>query len=124
MSDRPSRSWTEGRTGEEADPATGGPLVILHHTSLERLRPEIENTARRWMEPSACCAAVMPRISFSWRYTLPTPSVEGSGKVSRSVAVAATFWLALVKVGHGAPSRLMVVATSLALAWAEVMSTN
>jgi hypothetical protein len=36
---------------------------------------------------------------FSHWYTSLAPSVEGVGSVSRSVATAATFWLALVKVG-------------------------
>jgi hypothetical protein len=43
------------------------------------------------------------RMSCSCLYTLSTPSVEGAGRVSRSVAVAATFWPALAKVGHYPP---------------------
>jgi hypothetical protein len=40
---------------------------------------------------------------FSWWYTLSTPFAKGAGKVSRSVATIATFWLALAKAGHCAP---------------------
>jgi hypothetical protein len=53
-------------------------------------------------------------MPFSCWYTLSTMSTEGAGKVSRSAAAATTFWLALVKVGHGGPSRLMVAVTALA----------
>jgi hypothetical protein len=48
----------------------------------------------------------MVRISPSWQYNLSTPSVEDGGNVSRSMSVVATFWLALVKVGHPPPSPL------------------
>jgi hypothetical protein len=64
----------------------------------------------------------MSRMPFSYRYTLPTLSVEGTGKVFKSVAAAATFWLALAKVRCGIPSWLMVVAMALAQAWALVKS--
>jgi hypothetical protein len=47
--------------------------------------------------------AAMPRISINWQHILFTPLAEGVGKVSRSTVVAATFWLALVKVGYCAP---------------------
>jgi hypothetical protein len=57
---------------------------------------------------------VMPRMSFSWWYTLSTSSVEGVGKVSRSAATVATFWLALANTGCYIPSWLMAAATSLA----------
>jgi hypothetical protein len=36
---------------------------------------------------------------FSCWYISPTPLVEGEGNMSKSVAAAATFWLALAKVG-------------------------
>jgi hypothetical protein len=36
-------------------------------------------------------------MSFNWRYTFSTPSVEGVGKVSRNATAVAMFWLALVK---------------------------
>jgi hypothetical protein len=39
---------------------------------------------------------------FSRWYTSPTPLVEGAGNVSKSVAVAATCWLARVKMGYAA----------------------
>jgi hypothetical protein len=48
--------------------------------------------------------------------------VEGTGKVSKSAAMAAMFWLAQVMVGCGAPSRLMVVAMALARAWSLMRS--
>jgi hypothetical protein len=44
---------------------------------------------------------------------LSIPSVEGTGKMSRSIAAAAMFWLALAKAGHGTPSLLMVMMTVL-----------
>jgi hypothetical protein len=53
---------------------------------------------------------------------LSTPSVEGAGTVSKSIVVAATFWLALGKVGCGVPSWLMVAVMALARAWALVYS--
>jgi hypothetical protein len=56
-------------------------------------------------------------MSFNWWYTLPTTLVEGVGKVSRSAATAATFWLALAKVGRGTPSQLMAVVIALARVW-------
>jgi hypothetical protein len=59
-------------------------------------------------------------MSFSWWYTMSIPSVEGMGKVSKSVAAAAMFWLALAKVGCGIPSWLMSVAMALAQAQALV----
>jgi hypothetical protein len=62
------------------------------------------------------------RLSFSYRYTLPTPSVEVAGRVSKSATVVDTFWLALTKVGCGVPSWLMVMAMALARAQAFVKS--
>jgi uncharacterized membrane protein len=44
------------------------------------------------------------------------------GKVSKSTADVATFWLALAKVGRGIPLLLMVAVTALAQAWALVKS--
>jgi hypothetical protein len=64
-----------------------------------------ETSAQRWRKFSTFYAAAVPRISFSWRYTLSTPSVKGVGKVSRSVAAVATFWLRPLTVdGGGVPS--------------------
>jgi hypothetical protein len=54
------------------------------------------------------------RMSFSWRYTLSTPSAKGEGKVSRNVVVTATFWLTLAKVRCCAPSQFIVAAMTLA----------
>jgi hypothetical protein len=62
-------------------------------------------------------------LSFSWRYTLSTLLAEGAGKVSRSVAAATRFCLALVKAGRNGSSRLMAAVTSLAKARALVRST-
>jgi hypothetical protein len=53
------------------------------------------------------------RIPFSYWYTMLTSSVEGAGRVSKSVTAAATFWLALGKVGCGVPLWLIVVAMTL-----------
>jgi hypothetical protein len=72
------------------------------------------NMARGGRELSACCAVAMSRMSFSWWSTLSIPSVEGAGKVSRRVAVAATFWLALAKAVRCLHSWLMTAAKSLA----------
>jgi hypothetical protein len=49
-----------------------------------------------------------------------TLSMEGMGKVSKSKATMATFWLALAKVEHGIPSWLVVAAMALARARALV----
>jgi hypothetical protein len=60
--------------------------------------------------------------TFSKRYTLSNPLIEGVGQVSRSDAAMTTFWLALANVGCGTPSQLMAVAMALARAWALVRS--
>jgi hypothetical protein len=72
--------------------------------ALEWLRAETETSAQHWRELSACCATVMPRMSFIWQYTLSTLLVEGVGKVSRSAVATTMFWLAQAKVGNGGPS--------------------
>jgi hypothetical protein len=59
-------------------------------------------------------------MSFNCWYTLLALSVEGAGRVSKSDATTATFWLALGKVVCGIPSWLMV--TVMALAQAPVSS--
>jgi hypothetical protein len=81
---------------------------------LGQLGLKTKTSAQRWRELSTCCAAVMPRISFYWQYTLSTPSAEGVGRVSKSTLAMTTFWLALMNVGRSTPSRLMVVVVSLA----------
>jgi hypothetical protein len=78
-------------------------VVAFCRLTLERPRLKTETSAQRRTELSACGIAVMSRMSFSSQYTLSAPSVEGVGKVSRSVAAMTTFWLALVKAGHDAP---------------------
>jgi hypothetical protein len=84
--------------------------VVLCRLALERPGLEMETSARRWSEPSACCSAATPRMFFVCWYTILTPSVEGTGRVSKIAAVAATFWLALGKLGYGVPSWLMAMA--------------
>jgi hypothetical protein len=46
-------------------------------------------------------------MTFIWQYTMSTSSAEGAGRVSKSTVDAAMFWLALAKVEHCVPSRLM-----------------
>jgi hypothetical protein len=50
------------------------------------------------------------------------PISEGAGKVSRHAATTAMLWMALAKVGRGASSSLMAVATALARAQALMSS--
>jgi hypothetical protein len=97
--------------------------MVLCQLTLKRTGLRIETPARRWMEVFTCRASAMVRISLSWRYTLSTPSAEGAANVSRSTATVVTFWLALVKAGHGPPSRLMAGAMPLGRAWEVVRST-
>jgi hypothetical protein len=62
---------------------------------------------------------------FSRRYILPTPLVQGVGNVSRSVATAATFWVALVKVGSYRSTHSVVVvqpASSINSCWRRSVS--
>jgi hypothetical protein len=54
-----------------------------------------------------------PRMSSSYWYTLPNPSLEGVGIVTKIAVVVASFWLALGKVGCGIPSWLMAMTTAL-----------
>jgi hypothetical protein len=60
-------------------------MAALCRPPLERLGLEIEIAAHHWRELSACYVVVMPKISFSLRYTLTTPLVESVGRVSKSV---------------------------------------
>jgi hypothetical protein len=94
-------------------PPQGGSVAAFYHPAFERPGLENETSARHWREFFACCDVVMLRMSFSWWYTLSTPSMEGAGNVSRTAAATVIFWLALAKTGHCTPSRLMVAATSL-----------
>jgi hypothetical protein len=100
-----------------------GVLDAFCWPALEWPELEIKTLAWGWRDISACYMEAMPRMSFSWSYTLPTSLAEGAGKVSRSTTTAAMFWLALAKVGHCAPSWLMAVTTSLDQAWVVVRST-
>jgi hypothetical protein len=61
-------------------------------------------------------------MSFSYRFTLLTPSVESAGRVSKSDVATTKFWLALTEVGCVAPSWFMVVAMALARALELVKS--
>jgi hypothetical protein len=90
--------------------------MFLYWLALEWPGLEKEIVARRWSKLSAYCSAAVPRVFFTYRYTLLTPSVEDAGRVSKSPAVAATFWLALAKVGCSVPSWLMAAVTALAQA--------
>jgi hypothetical protein len=111
-----------GSIGEDAVPAVGCSILVPCRLALERPGLEMKTSACCWSELSACCSAATLRMSFSRWYTLPTPSVEGSDRVSKSAAAVATFWLALVKVGCGIPSWLMAATMTLARAWALVKS--
>jgi hypothetical protein len=79
-------------------------MAFFRQSALERNGLDVNSPARRQWEHSACCAVAMVRISPNWQYNLSTPSMEGGGSVSRSVTVAATFWLALAMAGRY-PSR-------------------
>jgi hypothetical protein len=96
--------------------------MVLCRLDLERPRLKTETSARPWSELSTCYVVAMPRMPFSWWYTLSTPSVEDAGSVSKSAAAVATLRLALAKVGRDIPSWLIVVETALAQARALVRS--
>jgi hypothetical protein len=49
-------AWAEIRAGEEVIPATGGSMAAFYRLALERPELEIETSARRWRELSACYA--------------------------------------------------------------------
>jgi hypothetical protein len=116
----PSQRCDGARAGEEVVPAVGCFVSILCRLALKWPRLKIGPSACHWSELSAYCSAATPRMPFSYWYTLLTPSVEGTCRVSKSAPATATFWLALGKVGCGVPSWLMVAATALARAQALV----
>jgi hypothetical protein len=97
--------------------AMGCSIVILCQLALARPGVETETLAHHWSELSVCRLAATPRMSFSCWYTLPTLSIEGAGRVSKSAMTETTFWEALAKMGRGVPSWLMATATALAQAW-------
>jgi hypothetical protein len=99
----------------------GCTVTDLYRLDLERPGLEKENISRRWSELSTCFSVATPRMSFSYWYTLPTPSVEGTSRVSKSVVATVTFWLALGKVGCAVPLWLMVTAMATALARAQAL---
>jgi hypothetical protein len=74
----------------------------------------MEASTRLWSELSACCLAATLRMSFNYWYTSLALSTKGAGKVSKSDAATATFWLALGKVVCGVPSLLMAMALTRA----------
>jgi hypothetical protein len=85
--------------------------VAICQLALGQPRLRVQTPTQHWREHSACCAAVVVRISPSWQYNLSTLLAEGTSKASRSVAM---FWQALVKAVCYPPSWLMVGATRLA----------
>jgi hypothetical protein len=108
------RSWAETQACEEVVLATEDSTTVFCQSTLKQPRLRTETRAQCWRELSAYCSVAMARISLNWQYTLSTPSTEGGGNVSRSMAVAATCWLALAKVGRCLPLPLVAGATPLA----------
>jgi hypothetical protein len=68
-----------------------GSTAVFCQLALEQPGPAVEILARRLREHSTYCAMVMARIKPSWRYNLSSPSTEGVGNISRSVATVVTF---------------------------------
>jgi hypothetical protein len=91
----------------------GCSVMVLCRLVLEWLRLETEAYACLCSELSACCSAATPRMSFNYWYTLLAPSVEGTGRVSKSTTAVATCWLSLGNMVCGIPSWLMAIATAL-----------
>jgi hypothetical protein len=67
--------------------------------SLGQTGVKIEASTQCSKVLSSCCTTAVTRMLLSHPYTSPTPAVEGTYNVSRSTAIVATFWLALMKVG-------------------------
>jgi hypothetical protein len=85
----------------------------------QRHRPDVAGNS-----PLAMRRAVS-RMLFSHWYTMPTPLVKGAGNMSRSAAVAATFWLALVKAGSCHSTRSIATvwpASSVDSRWHRLIS--
>jgi hypothetical protein len=80
----------------------------------------METSVRIWSESFAYCSVATLRMAFNYWYTFLAPSVEGAGRVSKSVVAATTFWLALGKVVCGVPLWLMAIAMALTQARAVV----
>jgi hypothetical protein len=91
----------------------GSSVVILYRLALEWPGLEVETSASHGSELFAFCVVAMPRMSFSWRYTLYTPLTRGMSRVSKSAATVATILLSLAKVGHDTPSWLLAAAMAL-----------
>jgi hypothetical protein len=79
----PSRRCDGAHTGEDMVPKIGHYVTVLYQLALERPGLEMKTSARRWSELSACCSMATPRMFFICWYTLLTPSVEGTGRVSK-----------------------------------------
>jgi hypothetical protein len=93
--------WDKNHVSGEAVLTVEGSVAVFCQPALGRLELGVETPAQCWREYSAYCAVLMVRISPSWRYNLSTALVECAGSMSRSVATAAMFWLALAMVGIG-----------------------
>jgi hypothetical protein len=102
--------------GEDAVPTTGFSVVVLFQLALEWLGLETEASTHLWSELSSCCSVAIPWMSFNCWYNFLALSVEGAGRVSKSAAAAATFWLSLGKVVCAVPSWLMAMVMALARA--------
>jgi hypothetical protein len=107
-------------TSEDVVPTARCSIAVLCRLALEWSRLEMEASAYRWSELSTYCSAATLKTFFNYWYTLLTPFVDCPGRVSKSAAAIATFWLALGKVAGGVPSWLMATAVALALARALV----
>ena len=64
---------------------------------------------RQDAELLACCTAAVSRRSRSSPWTHRPSEVEGSGIVRSSIAAAATFWLARLKIGGYSPSSSLLM---------------
>jgi hypothetical protein len=117
---RSEMQWAHA--GKDAFPAIVWSIAVLYRLALECLWLEMEASTCVWSGLYACCSAATLRMFFKCWYTLLAPSAEGAGRVSKSVAATATFWLAMGKVVCGVPLGLMVMAT--ALTWAQAWCTR
>jgi hypothetical protein len=70
--------------------------VVVHcRLALEQPGFDMETSADRWSELYACYMAATSRIFINCWYTLLILFVEGAGRVSKSAAAVAMFWLTL-----------------------------
>jgi hypothetical protein len=68
-----------------------GFAAVFYQPALKQLGLVVETLARCLREHSTYGVVVMVSISPSWRYNLSTPSTEGAGNVSRSLAITTMF---------------------------------